>query len=184
MAPRIPNLGTARRVATFKPRRLHLRVKSSCDSPSGRLGGPQCGLGVVKTEMSCSAVQPIVRLLYCLLLVQETATLACPVSNYLQVEARNRTTRYQEQQNHSTLLSTGTPENEIRSVSHPPVGEPRVTRMQKRSVCRPTLQNGLGPVPLCHQLTSANNIKLYVPSEGMASNTTYLARLFARPWHT
>jgi hypothetical protein len=97
MAPGIPNHGTTRGVATFKPRQLHLRVKSYCDSPNGRLGGPHCGLGVLKTEMSCSVLQPVVRSLYCLLLVQETATLACPVSNYLQVKARNRTTRYQKQ---------------------------------------------------------------------------------------
>jgi hypothetical protein len=97
MASRIHNLGTTRRVATVKPQRLHLRVKSSCDSPNGRLGGLQCGLGVLKTEMSCSVFQPVVRSLYCLLLVQETATLACPVSNYLQVKATNRTARYQQQ---------------------------------------------------------------------------------------
>jgi len=163
MAPRILNLGTTRKVSTFKPRRLHLRVKSCCNSPNGRLGGPQCGLAVLKTEMSCSASQPVVRLVYCLLLVQETATLACPVSNYLQVKARDGTTRYQKQKNHNILLSSGTSENEIRSVRHPPVGEPHVTRMQKSSLCRWTLQNGLGSLPLCHQLISANNIKLYVP---------------------
>jgi hypothetical protein len=57
--------------------------------------------------------------------------------------------------------------------------------MQKRSLCRPTLQNGLGPAPLCHQFASANNIKLYIPSEGLASNTTYyLAYLQDRGTHT
>jgi hypothetical protein len=46
------------------------------------------------------------------------------------------------------------------------------------------LQNGLGPAPLCHQLAYANIIKLYIPSEGTAKNTTdFLAYLQGRGTH-
>jgi hypothetical protein len=61
------------------------------------------------------------------------------------------------------------------------VGELHGTRMHKGSLCGPTRQNGLGPAPLGHQFATAHNI---IPSEGMASNTTYLlAYLQGRDTH-
>jgi len=54
--------------------------------------------------------------------------------------------------------------NEIRSVRHPLVGEPHVTCMQADPAERSRATATVSPA----------NITLYIPSEGMASNTTYL----------
>jgi hypothetical protein len=62
------------------------------------------------------------------------------------------------------------------------VGEPHVTRMQKATVQTDATERSRATATVSP--VASTNIKLYIPSEGMASNTTYLlAYLYGRDTH-